>query len=404
MTETYDELSFSQEVDANPEDVFYAFTTAQGWRNWMCDSARFEARPGGSYQLAWNSGWYASGTVREITRPEKVALTWFGMGDPGPTDVTIKLKEKAGQTLVELSHSGFGQKGDWAETREEAIKGWENGLENLVSTFNTGEDLRVVRRPMLGIMLNDFDEKVAKELGVPVEKGIRIERSIEGMGAERAGLQPNDVIVEFGGSAIRGFTDLGNVLEGKQAGDVVSVTVYRGPEKVTVDMDLSQRPLMEIPLDPGAIAERLRPVHAKMMKDLRGLLDGVSEAEAEFKPTSEEWSVKETLAHLIVSEHWFQHWLVEVINDGEREFSEQGGNQIAQLTALLSVSPTLQELLDRFERCMEESQALLTRAEALKKRKGVLWRFGQDVLQYPDFHERSHMEQMQATIEAARTG
>ena len=174
MVETYDELSFSQEVDATPEDVFYAFTTAQGWRNWMCDSARFEARPGGSYQLAWNSGWYASGTVREVTQPEKVALTWFGMGDPGPTDVTIKLKGVDGKTLVELSHSGFGQKGDWVETRKEAIKGWELGLENLKSIFSTGEDLREIRRPLIGITVSDFNEQIAEELGVPVTKGIRV--------------------------------------------------------------------------------------------------------------------------------------------------------------------------------------------------------------------------------------
>ena len=43
------ELTFTQAVDASPKDVYCAFATAQGWRDWLCDSARFEARPGGSH-------------------------------------------------------------------------------------------------------------------------------------------------------------------------------------------------------------------------------------------------------------------------------------------------------------------------------------------------------------------
>jgi uncharacterized protein YndB with AHSA1/START domain len=404
MTDITDELSFSQMVEAIPEDIFYAFSTAQGWRNWMCDSARFEARPGGSYQLAWNSGWYTAGTVREVTRPEKVALTWFGMGDPGPTDVTIKLKEKDGQTLVELSHSGFGQKGDWVETREEAIKGWERGLENLVSICSTGEDLRIVRRPMLGIAPNIFNEEAADELGVPVTKGVRIDQPLEGMGAERAGLQSDDVIVEMGGHPIEGGADLVVALRDKQAGDVIPVVFYRGSEKISVDMELSRRPIEEFPLDPVAMAKRLREIDAEIINELSELLEGVSETEAEFNPSPEAWSVKETLAHLIVSEQLAQFGITELICDAQREFSGGYDNVRAHLKAVLKVTPTIPELIDRLKACKEETATLLELAEELKARKGVLWGFYLEVLPFPGFHERAHMEQMRAAIEAARKG
>jgi uncharacterized protein YndB with AHSA1/START domain len=404
MTETYDELSFSQEIDASPEDVFYAFTTAQGWRNWMCDSARFEARPGGSYQLAWNSGWYASGTVREITRPEKVALTWFGMGDPGPTDVTIKLKEKAGQTLVELSHSGFGQKGDWAETREEAIKGWETGLENLKSIFSTGEDLREIRRPLIGITVSDFNEQIAKELGVPVTKGVRVDQPIEDMGAEAAGMQSNDVVVEMAGVPITGFASIAEARLGKHAGDVIKVVFYRGSEKHEVEMALSSQPFAEVPLDPVALAEKIRAIDAEVMAELRELFDGVSEAEAEFNPEPETWSAKETMAHLIVGDMGWQVYITSLINDNEPEYGENFANVRARLQALVAVTPTVLELLDRLEKGKEETVALLERADALKARKGVLWGIGQAFLQLPGVHDRTHMEQMRAAIEAARKG
>ena len=404
MSETYDELFFSQEVDAIPEDVFYAFTTAQGWRNWMCDSARFESRPGGSYQLAWNNGWYASGTVREVTQPEKVALTWFGMGDPGPTDVTIKLKGVDGKTLVELSHSGFGQKGDWVETRKEAIKGWELGLENLKSIFSTGEDLREIRRPLIGITVSDFNEQIAEELGVPVTKGIRVDQPIEGMGAEAAGMQSNDVVVEMAGVPITGFASISEARLGKHAGDMVKVVFYRGSEKHEVEMALSSQPFAEVPLDPVALAKKLRAIDAEVMAELRELFEGVSEDEADFSPGSDAWSAKETLAHLIVGEMGGQVFITSLINDNEPEYGENFANVRARLQALVAVTPTIPELLDRLEKGKEETAALLERADQLKARKGVLWGLGQLYLQLPGVHDRTHMDQMRAAIEAAREG
>ncbi|HEY43044.1 MAG TPA: PDZ domain-containing protein [Anaerolineae bacterium] len=404
MTEASDELVFSQRVEASPDNVFYAFTTAQGWRNWMCDSARFEGRPGGSYQLAWNNGWYASGTVCEVTRPEKVALTWLGMGDPGPTDVTIKLKEKDGKTLVELSHAGFGQKGDWVETRQEALKGWERGLENLESIFRTGEDLREIRRPLLGITVSDFNEQIAQELGVPVTKGIRVDKPIEGMGAERAGMRLNDVIVEMDDVQITGFAAINEARLGRHAGEVVKVVFYRGSEKHEVEMALSSQPFAEVPLNPVELAERVRAIDAEVMTELRALFVGVSEAEAEYCPSTEAWSAKETLAHLIVGEIGGQDYISSLINDNGYEFPENWSNVRARLQALVAVTPTIPELLDRLEKGKEETAILLERADALNARKGVMWGLGQGYLQLPGVHDRTHIEQMRAAIEAARKG
>jgi len=405
MTDAKLILTFTQAVDASPKDVYYAFATAQGWRDWFCDSARFEARPGGSYQLARNNGWYAAGTVRECTRPERVALTWFGKGDPGPTDVTIELKGKDGGTTVELHHSGFGQGDDWQKAYEETSKVWQIGLENLESIFTSGEDLRITRRPMLGVGINDFDEKIAKELGVPVVKGIRISQTLEGMGAERAGLQPNDVIVELNDKAINGFADMSVALDGKQAGDVVAVVFYRGAERIAVEMEFSRRPLEEFPLDPAAIAERLRNIDAGIIKELRTLFKGVSEGEAEFNPGPDEWSAKEILAHLIISEQIFlQPNIAELICDAQREYTGDFSNVRVQNTVVLSTTSTIAELINRLRASKKESATLLELAEELKARKGVLWGLGQNMLQYPGFHERAHMDQIRAAIEAAREG
>ena len=404
MTDAKLELTFTQAVDASPKDVYYAFATAQGWRNWLCDSARFEARPGGSYQLAWNSGWYAAGTVNECTRPERVALTWFGKGDPGPTDVMVELKGKDGGTMVELHHSGFGQGDDWQKVHEEAGKVWQTGLENLESIFTSGEDLRIVRRPLIGFVPSDFNEEIAIEIGVPVTKGMRIDQILEGMGAERAGLQSNDVIVEMDGMTITGFADLAVARHGKQAGDTVALVVYRGEERIEAEMALSPPPIPEVPLDPVALAERARAIDAEIMNELRVLFEGVSEAEAEFNPSPEEWSAKEVMAHLIISEQQGQLGIAEFYCDAQREFAGEFGNVRAQLTTVLSTTSTINKLIDRFESSKKETAILLELAEELKARKGVLWLLGLNMWQIPGFHERTHMDQMRTAIEAARKG
>ncbi len=401
---TNEELTLSQVVDAVPEDVFYAFATAQGWRDWLCDSARFEARAGGSYQLAWANGWYATGTVHKLVKPEKVIFTWFGKDDPGPTEVTVKLKSKGKGTQVELRHSGFGQGEDWEKCLEDTRKGWQEGMENLESIFSTGKDLRIVRRPMLGISSNIFNEEVADELGVPVTKGVRIDQPLEGMGAKRAGLQSDDVIVEMCGQAIEGGADFITALQGKQAGDVIPIAFYRGPEKISVDMELSSRPIEEFPLDPVAMAKRIRDIDAEIIQELSELLEGVSETEVEYISSPEAWSVKETLAHLITSEQFYQSNIVELICDAQRDFTSGYDNVRAQLKAVLKVTPTVPELIDRLKACKEETATLLELAEELKARKGVLWGFYFEVQTFPGFHERAHMEQMKASIEAARKG
>jgi hypothetical protein len=337
-----------------------------------------------------------------MDRPSRLKLAWQGKDEPGPTEVEIDLDAEGEQTQVTIQQSGFGEGAGWNKVREEAEKGWGAALENLSSVFSTGADLRIVRRPLLGIFLNDFDEKIAKDMGVPVSNGVRIDKPVEGMGAEAAGLQSNDVIVEMNDTTINGFSDLGTALQGQHAGDVVSVVAYRGPERKSFEMKLSGRPVVEVPMDPVKFVEQIRAIDAAVLTDLRKMFDGVSEGEAGFTSGPQEWSAKETLAHLIDSERYTQFNITELMYDGQREFPDNAGNVIERFRAIIEVTPTVPELLDRLERSKAETLALLSRAEKLKARKGVLWNLGQGLLQYPDQHERSHMEQMDVAIKAAR--
>jgi uncharacterized protein YndB with AHSA1/START domain len=396
-------LDFKRVIKGKPEDIFYAFSTTQGWRDWLCDSALIQARAGGCYQFAWNNGWFAAGTLETFERPKKIVMTWRGKGDPASSEVTIALSEADTGTQVSLTHAGFGEGETWEEIRTKSHAGWETALENLVSIFDTGVDLRQARRPMLGVAPGEFNEKIADELGVPTTEGVLIDKPLEGMGAEKAGLQPNDVIVKMGDTQIRGFSDLPVALQEYQAGDVIPTTVHRGAERLTVELELSSRPFAEVPLDPAEIADQMKVNAHEIYAAVRAVFDGVSESEASFNPTPEEWSAKETLAHLIDSQSYPTGWILELLNDGEREYTGEGANVRARLESILETTPTIPELLQRYEMSQNETLSLLSKADKLKARPGVLWRVGQMFLQFPDLHERGHIEQMRAAIQASRT-
>jgi hypothetical protein len=276
------------------------------------------------------------------------------------------------------------------------------GLENLESIFTTGEDLRVIRRPMLGIMMNDFTAEIAAEIGVPVTQGVRIDRTVEGMGAERAGIQHDDLIVEMDSKPVRGFADLGAVLQGHRAGDKIPVTLFRGQQKTTVEMELSRRPIPEIPLDPARLADQVEEQYAQLRRELGELFEGVSDQEAGFRPEPEGWSAKDTLAHLIEAEYRNLDAIQELMQDTAREFPDEGGNVRLRLEAMQQSAPTVEDLLHELEHRHQETLYMLAHADRLKARKGALWQLGRGWLEIPLLHERGHMEQMKAAIQAAR--
>jgi len=396
------EIKFERTISGKPEDVYYAVSTSQGWRDWLADAAYFRATPGGSFHLSWDTGWYASGTVETMEKPNKIVLTWSGKDAPGATQVAISLEPAGESTLAKVVQSGFGEGEQWGASREMAAGGWATGLENLESIFNAGADLRVTRRPMLGIMGNDFNEEIAASIGVPVTEGTRLADVVEGMGAEKAGLQGDDVIVEMDGTSLRSWEDLGPVLQRSRAGDTVSVVFYRGAEKQEVEMELMGRPIPDLDLDPAAFAQSYREASAQVAEELREALDGVNEAEAEIA-ADDRWSVKENLAHLILIEELNIDLLTELIQDGESQSAGGGENRRETLRAIVRTTPSIELLVARLERAQKETCAMLEESRhVLARRRGVMWRLGTNLLHFPGGHDREHIEQMMREVETAR--
>jgi uncharacterized protein YndB with AHSA1/START domain/uncharacterized damage-inducible protein DinB len=395
-------LSFKQLVKTTPQNAYRAFTNATDLRNWLCNVATVVPRPGGRFYLWWESGYYTTGEYTEVETGEKVSFTWFGRGEPAATQVEVTFAVLNGGTLVSLDHSGVGSGEEWAQTEAEMEMGWKNALENLASVCETGEDLRFVSRPMLGIILDEFNEEIAEKLGVPVTEGIRLRGTVDGMGAQTAGLQENDVLVSIGGSSTMDFDSLNNALSPHKAGDILEVTYFRGAEKQSVQMTLSGRPIPEIPPTAQQLADAVAIIYKDIETRLDEFLAGISEDEASFKASAADWSVKGILGHLIHTERSYFQDIDESVR-GYQRFADDYGDNIDEMTeATIASYPTIKDLLEEYKRNMAETLYFLAHLpDEFVSRKGSYWRLAYNFLQDP-YHFDGHMGQMQAALDAAR--
>ena len=393
-------LVFERNIQAPVKQVYLALTNSSAVREWMGDAVTTDPRPGGRIYLWWNNGYYTCGEFLKLETDKTVSFTWQGRSDPAATQVEITLSGDEHATQLKLVHSGLGNGETWEKTATEVQKGWENNLENLAHTQEKGPDLRVTMRPMMGIGLDDFNETIAKDIGVPVSQGVRISNAIEGMGAQAAGIQKNDVVVGLSGMEVTDFVSLTAAMEGRKAGEEVQMTLYRGMEKMTIPMKLSFRPIPQIPPTPKELAEAIRPLYDQDIADLEAFLQGLTEEEAGRKAAENEWSVKGVLAHLIHSERGWQNALGEIVTSAEASYDSFGGNADVRIEATLAAYPTLAELLAELKHLYAETLFMLANLPAdFVARKASYWRVAFQALQI-NAHFQVHFEQIKTAIQA----
>jgi uncharacterized protein YndB with AHSA1/START domain len=395
-------LSFKQVIKTDPENAYSYFSNATLLRNWLCNMATIVPRPGGRVYLWWESGYYTSGEIITAVPGKEISFSWLGKGEPAQTQVVVKFNAEDDDTLVQIDHEGVGSGEQWGSARSEIEKGWSNALENLASVVASGEDLRFVSRPMLGIILDDFNEEIAEKLGLDSADGIRLGGTVSGMGAEAAGLIENDVLISMGGMPTTNFDELNQALNSHKAGETIEVVFYRDGSKQKAEMTLSGRPVPEIPSSAKEMAAAAGKFYQQIEQELEEFLNSVSEEEAAYKPSPSEWSIKENLAHFIQGERGYQHYIAELVSGYERFADDYGGNVDELLEATVSTYPTVEALFNEYQRNMAETLHFLANLpDEFLAKKGEYWRLAYGLLQEP-YHFNSHMEQMQAALSAAR--
>ncbi|WKZ37813.1 MAG: SRPBCC domain-containing protein [Anaerolineales bacterium] len=388
-------------IQAPIKFAYRAFTNSTALREWLCDVATVNPHPRGRMYLWWHGDFYSSGHYLELEENKRVVFQWHSNQDPEPTEVTITVTEKDGGTHLKLDHA-VPDDGSWTMLATEFIKNWEDSLENLKSVLETGIDLRIANRPMLGILPGDFTEEQAKALKVPVRAGLRLDGVVDGMGAQKAGLQRDDVLVKMAGKPITGeFNSLLSAIEGKKGGDNVEIVFHRGPEKKTVTMELSKRPMPDVPFQPAELARKARAIYEPALAELEKCFEGCTDGQAMQRPAPTEWSALETVAHLIQGERINSIHLSSLIDGYELTNDGDGSNVTAQMEAIVKANPSIQLMLDTLRRAVEE---ILIYTELIPEdfvaNKGSYHRFGSSLLQ-PNFHLTAHTQQIKDALATA---
>lgn len=389
-------------VDAPVHFAWRAFTNSTSLREWLCDVATVEPRPNGRMYLWWNGDFYSSGQYLELEQDKCVKFRWFSSMDPVPTSVTVTVSAQDGGARVRLEHE-IPEDAAWQGKAESFHQEWAESLENLKSVLETGVDLRIANHPMLGIIPGDFTEEQAQALGVPVREGLRLDGVVDGMGAQKCGLQRNDVLVEFAGHALRNdATSFAAAIAGKKGGDQIEVSFYRGPERRTVIMELSRRPMPEVPFDPAELEKRARAIYEPALAELEQCFTGVSDTQAMQRPEPGEWSALEVVAHLVAGERFNLILLTGLIDGYEPVTDGFGTNIHAQVQATVKANPSVDLMLGALRRAVDETLAYVSLLPAeFVANKGSYYRFAAGLLQ-PNFHLTAHAGQIQAALAASR--
>ncbi len=104
-------------------------------------------------------------------------------------------------------------------------------------------DTGTVTRGYLGFEFQDLTPDIAEGLGLPREaRGVVVPHVHAGFPAEKAGIEPNDVVVRFNGKPVTSANQLLNLVAQTPPDTKVTLTVLRDGKEVELTATLTERP------------------------------------------------------------------------------------------------------------------------------------------------------------------
>lgn len=383
-------------VDAPAAAVYRAFTNATALREWFCDAATVEPKPGGRFYAAWSDGDYMHGRYLSLAQDRRIVLRTQSADDDAPARTTIRITAKGGGSEVALTEAGEGAA--WRRIADAAAQAWGDSLDDLKAVLETGEDPRLARRPFLGVSFDSLTPDDATRLGLPSAQGLRLSGVTEGFGAHAAGLRADDVIAAADGRPTPDWGALFAVLQGKRAGDGIKLAVYRDGRRRSVPVTLSERPAHSMPATPEALAQALRASYAEQFRAVSAALKGASDAAAARRPAPGEWSAMDVLAHLVLGERDSSQWVGDLVGGHERTADDWGGNVDARHAGLLVTHRTVRSMLKALRDAQAENVALVAHLPgAFVARKAGFRRVALGMLQAAA-HTQQHLAQIGAAL------
>ena len=99
-----------------------------------------------------------------------------------------------------------------------------------------------VSRAFLGITFRDLDPELAEQFDLPVQRGVLVWEVAPGSPADRAGLEPADIIIGLNGEDVEMGGDLRRILRGLSPGDTATLLIIRGTRRLEREVRLGQVP------------------------------------------------------------------------------------------------------------------------------------------------------------------
>jgi Do/DeqQ family serine protease len=98
-----------------------------------------------------------------------------------------------------------------------------------------------VERGLMGVNIQDVTQALAKSFGRPDTNGALVSQVVRSGPAEKAGIKPGDIILDFNGTSVRGASQLKNIVGQTRPGSPAKVTVWRDKKTVTLSLTLAER-------------------------------------------------------------------------------------------------------------------------------------------------------------------
>lgn len=90
--------------------------------------------------------------------------------------------------------------------------------------------------------MRSLTPQLAEQLGLPDASGVLILLVYEGSPAEKGGIKPGDVIIEFNGKAVRDLIDLRNRVAETDIGQEIAMRVRREGKELVLPTVLAAEP------------------------------------------------------------------------------------------------------------------------------------------------------------------
>ncbi len=190
----------------------------------------------------------ASMTVGYISAKDQIVDTDGTALNMLQTDTAINsgnsggpLLNAAGQVvgITTAKFSGYSNSGVAIEGMSFAVP-----MDDAVRSLQDLKEYGYVTGAYLGVYVRDVSAEV-QMYGLPA--GAYVDDVMEGLAAQRGGIKAGDVITELGGYDVGSVSDLTRVLRRYEAGQKVTVTVWRNGRQTQLSVVLDEKPLEEMP-------------------------------------------------------------------------------------------------------------------------------------------------------------